>query len=68
MKEEKYLSVKEFAAAAEVSTQYIYKLVGNNLKPYVKRINKKIMINSAAIEFLKNGFNSGKTISKIFVN
>lgn len=58
MSEEKYLSVKDFAEAAEVSTQYIYKLVGNSLKPYVKKINKKTMINAAAIQLLKDGFNA----------
>ncbi len=39
-----YLTVKEFAAAAQVSHQYIYKITGTQLKPFVKKINKKTMI------------------------
>ena len=37
--EEEYLSVKDFAAAAGVTTQYIYKILGTHLKPYKKKIN-----------------------------
>ena len=51
-----YLSVKEFAAAAGVTTQYIYKILGSSLKPYKKKINKKIYIDAAAVEYIKGGF------------
>lgn len=54
--EEKYLSVKEFAAAAGVTTQYIYKILGTYLKPYKKKVNKKTVIAEAAIGLVKNGF------------
>ena len=54
--EEKYLSVKEFAAAAGVTTQYIYKILGTHLKPYEKKVNKKTVIAEAAIGLVKNGF------------
>lgn len=53
---ENYLSVKEFAAAAGVTTQYIYKILGSSLKPYKKKINKKIYIEAAAVEYIKGGF------------
>lgn len=56
MNEEKYLTVKEFAEAAGVTTQYIYKIIGKGLKPYTKRQNKKTVINAAALDFIKNGF------------
>ena len=35
--EKEYLTVKEFAAAAGCSTQYIYKILGTHLKPYKRR-------------------------------
>ena len=42
--DKEYLTVKEFAAAAEVTTQYIYKIYGSSLKPYTKTIKKKKMV------------------------
>ena len=54
--DKEYLTVKEFAAAAEVTTQYIYKIYGSSLKPYTKTIKKKKYIQAAAIDFIKNGF------------
>ena len=54
--EEEYLSVKDFAAAAGVTTQYIYKILGTHLKPYKKKVNKKTVIAEAAIGLVKNGF------------
>lgn len=50
MKNEEYLTVKDFASAAGVSHQYIYRVLKTRLKPYSKRINGKIMIQSAAID------------------
>lgn len=50
MKNEEYLTVKDFASAAGVSHQYVYRVLKTRLKPYSKRINGKIMIQSAAID------------------
>lgn len=50
MKNEEYLTVKDFAAAVGVSHQYIYKASKAKLKPYVKRISGKVMIHSSAID------------------
>jgi len=57
---EEYLSVKEFAAAAGVSTQYIYKILGSSLKPYKKKIGKQTYIEKAAVQYIKEGFPSEK--------
>lgn len=59
---EEYLSVKDFAAAAGCSTQYIYKILGTHLRPYKKKINKKTYIEAAAIELVKNGFSTDATL------
>ena len=56
--EEEYLSVKDFAAAAGVTTQYIYKILGTHLKPYKKKIQKKTYVATIAIDLVKNGFDS----------
>lgn len=56
--DKEYLSVKEFAETLNVSQQYIYRLMGKSLKPYVKKHDKKRYIEAAAIEFIKNGFPS----------
>ena len=39
-----YLTVKEFAAAAGVSTQYIYKIIKKQLQQYVIKENGKTKI------------------------
>ena len=52
--DKEFLSVKEFAAAANVSTQYIYKVLGTKLKPYKKKIDKKTFISSSAIVLIKD--------------
>ncbi len=54
MKNEEYLTVKDFAAAVGVSHQYIYKASKAKLKPYVKRISGKVMIHSSAIDLFKS--------------
>ena len=68
MEEKEYLSVKEFAEAAGVSTQYIYKILGAQLKPYKKKINKKTYIESCAVEFVVNGFVDDTTNSTLATN
>lgn len=50
MKNEEYLTVKDFASTVGVSHQYIYKASKTKLKPYVKRIKGKVMIHSSAID------------------
>ena len=57
---ENLLTVKELAAAAEVSTQYIYKLLKSSLKPYVKRINDKYYFDAFVVSYIKNGFPADK--------
>ena len=47
------LSVKEFAGAANVSTQYIYKVLDTKLKPYKRKIDKKTFISSSAVVLIK---------------
>lgn len=54
MKNEEYLTVKDFAAAVGVSHQYVYKVLKTRLKPYVKRVNGKMMIHSSAIDLFKS--------------
>lgn len=54
MKNEEYLTVKDFAAAANISHQYVYKVLKTRLKPYVKRVNGKMMIHSSAIDLFKS--------------
>lgn len=54
MKNEEYLKVKDFAAAANISHQYVYKALKTRLKPYVKRVNGKMMIHSSAIDLFKS--------------
>ena len=49
----KYMTVKEAAAAAGTSTQYIYKILDKQLKPYKKKIDKKIYIETTAIDLIK---------------
>lgn len=56
-----YLTVKEFAAAAGVTTQYIYKILGTHLKPYKKKQNKITVIDKAAIKLVKEGFATDET-------
>lgn len=46
---EEYLSVEEFAAAANVSQQAIYKQIKGRLEPYVEYIQGKRMIKKEAI-------------------
>ena len=50
-----YLTVKEFAAAAGVSQQYIYKILNTTLKPYTKIINKRKMIDKDGLKVVIKG-------------
>ena len=57
---QEYLSIKEFAAAVGVSQQAIYKQLNNKLKPYLKVVdNKKMLEKSALSLFLKEEKTNG---------
>lgn len=47
-----FITVKEFAAAANVSPQYIYKVKGTILKGYTKKIDKKLCISREALTLI----------------
>lgn len=51
--EKEYLSIKDFAAAVGVSQQAIYKQLNNKLKPYLKVVENKKMLDIAALELFK---------------
>ena len=48
-----YLSIKDFAAAVGVSQQAIYKQLNNKLKPYLKVVENKKMLEKSALELFK---------------
>ena len=65
----KYLSVKDFARHAGVSTQWVYKRLANELQPYCKIINGVKYINVEGLMLfdrheqrvdIANGFQSGE--------
>ena len=51
---EEYLTVKEFAAAAGVSVQTVYKQLNGRLKPYCQLINNRKKIDKSALEAFYN--------------
>lgn len=51
--EKEYLSIKDFAAAVGVSQQAVYKQLNNKLKPYLKVVENKKMLDIAALELFK---------------
>lgn len=51
--EKQYLSIKEFAAAVGVSQQAIYKQLNNKLKPYLKMIENKKMLEKSALSLFE---------------
>lgn len=62
----KYLSIAEFAEAAGVSKQAIYKQINNEnsqLAPYILRDGKKISISAAALSALYEVDSSGVNLS-----
>lgn len=50
MDEDQYLSVKEFALAAGVSVQAVYKRLLNGLEPFVKEVDGRKVINKRALK------------------
>lgn len=45
-----YLSIKEFSAAVGISQQAVYKQLNNKLKPYLKIVDNKKMLDKSALE------------------
>lgn len=54
MMAEEYLTIKQFAAAAGVSEQAIYKRLNKSLKPYYRVIDGKKMIDKEALALYAN--------------
>lgn len=50
----KYLTVKEFSSYAKVSDKAIYQRLDTSLKPYVKKVNGKKLINNSALKDIYN--------------
>ena len=50
MDQKEYLSIKEFAGAAGVSTQSVYKRLATSLQPYVKEVANQRMLNIRALQ------------------
>ena len=48
--QEEYLSIKDFALAAGVSTQSIYKRLSTSLQPYVVEVDNKKMLKKQALK------------------
>ena len=53
MKKE-YISIKEFAEVVGISQQAVYKQLNNKLKPYLKVVENKKMLDKSAVELFKN--------------
>lgn len=62
-----YLSIKEFAELVGVSQQAIYKQLNNKLKPYLKVVDNKKMLNKSAVELFKKPDNSS-TVEQQLIN
>jgi len=48
--ENQYISIKEFASAVGVTQQAVYKQLNNKLKPYLKVVENKKMLDISALE------------------
>lgn len=51
--EKQYLSIKEFANEVGISQQAVYKQLNNKLKPYLKVVENKKMLDRKAIELFE---------------
>ena len=51
--DKEYLSIKEFAAAVGVSQQAVYKQLNNKLKPYLKVVENKKMLEKSALKLFE---------------
>lgn len=69
--EEKLLTVKEFAAAAGVTTQSVYAACKGRLQPFCKQIDKKTLILASGLQLYQasnNGVSPGLEESKLQTN
>lgn len=48
-----YITIKEFAAAAGISQQAVYKQLKNKLKPYLKTVEGKKMLEKSALSLFE---------------
>lgn len=60
--EEKLLSVKEFAAAAGVTTQSIYAACKGRLQPFCKQVGKKTIISAKGLQLYESSNNRGLSV------
>ncbi len=65
MNEEKYLSIKEFAAKAGISTQAIYQRLAKDLQPYLKSEKGKKTISSEALKLFDTGEQTPELTSEL---
>jgi len=64
--EKEYLSVKEFAEAAGITPQAVYKKLNNQLKPYLKLVDGKKTIEKSALELFGKPEADNKVDNQIF--
>lgn len=62
--EKEYISIREFAARANISRQRAYQLIDKKLKSYCKTIDSKKYIDISALEELQKGSSPDKPIDK----
>jgi len=65
MNEEQYLSIKEFAAKAGVSTQAIYQRIAKDLQPYLKSEKGKKTISTEALQLFATGEQTPELTSEL---
>lgn len=62
--EKEYISIREFAARANISRQRAYKLVNKKLQGYCKIIGDKKIIDISALDELKKVVDNGQPVDK----
>ena len=62
--EKEYISIREFAARANISRQRAYKLVNKKLQGYCKIIGDKKIIDISALDELKKVVDNGQSVDK----
>ena len=62
--EKEYISIREFAARANISRQRAYKLASKKLQGYCKIIGDKKIIDISALEELKKVVDNGQPVDK----
>lgn len=66
--EKEYISIREFAARANISRQRAYKLVSKKLQGYCKIIGDKKIIDISALDELKKAVDNGQPVDKCVGN